>query len=329
MSSVANMVSRTDGAECWSTDPSAGPSLHDQWQAMVSETHLPWRILSVGGETGLPFHATAERRRFDDLAVVDCVCDPCSGTRGNAEIAATDGEFAVVLIIRNGTETVSQGGAEANLKTGDVVAWDSTMPAKFAVWERLTKRSLLIPSAALDEVNARAWLQAGTVLHGASPATQLLTGYLEAIRSLANLEPVAVSAARNATLELFGGAMRSEAGVPSTAMARPALRAVIERYIDRNLPHGDVGLDTIAAAHCVSRRTVNRAFSDVGQTLGEVIRARRLARARCDVVDTDLPISAIAHRWGFSDGSHFCHAFKDRYGSAPREYRQTTGVGAP
>ena len=48
---------------------------------------------------------------------------------------------------------------------------------------------------------------------------------------------------------------------------------------------------------------------------------RRLARAREDLTDSDLPVSTIAHRWGFSDPSHFTRSFKARYGSSPREYR--------
>ena len=37
-------------------------------------------------------------------------------------------------------------------------------------------------------------------------------------------------------------------------------------------------------------------------------------------VSTHL-ISSIAHRWGFSDSSHFSRTFKAHYGSSPRDYR--------
>lgn len=308
--------------ESWVIDPESRVDAYDQWQAMVSETHLPWANRSVGEAPGAPFHAEAARWRFDDLSVVDCMLDPVSGTREPEQIAATDGEYVAVLIIGAGSESVHQGGLDATLGPGDVVAWDSTVPARFVVWERLTKRSLFIPSAALEEVNGNAWLQAGAVLPAESPATQLLTGYLEAVRSLSGLQPAAVTAARNATLELFAGAMRSDLGVPTSTMARPALRAVIERYIERNLEHGDVSSRAIAAAHHVSQRTVDRVFSDVDLTLGEFVRGRRLAHARRDVVDTDLAVSTIAYRWGFSDGSHFSRNFKRRYGDAPTHYRQ-------
>jgi AraC-like DNA-binding protein len=51
------------------------------------------------------------------------------------------------------------------------------------------------------------------------------------------------------------------------------------------------------------------------------VRARRLARAREDLTDSDRPISVIAHRWGFSDTGHFSRSFKAHYGSSPTDYR--------
>ena len=48
-------------------------------------------------------------------------------------------------------------------------------------------------------------------------------------------------------------------------------------------------------------RTVNRVFNATGQTVGEVIRVRRLARAREDLTEATALSPSIAHRWGFSD----------------------------
>lgn len=292
------------------------------WQHMLSETHLPWTV-SVPDRADAPvFEAWVRRWWIDDLALVDCECGPCSGTRQRRQLAGTEGEFVVVLITRAGRETVSQGTVEAELKPGDAVAWDSTKPARFAVWEPLSKRSLLIPRAALDEVSGRTWLTGGVMLNGLSPATRLLTTYLDSLsQALPDLNPSAISAARNATLELLIGALRTEGDVPSTAQARPALRAAMDRYIEQHLLDETVTLASIAHAHGVSTRTVNRVFNATGQTVSEVVRVRRLARARDELTKGDQPISAIAHRWGFSDTSHFSRTFKAHYGSSPTDYR--------
>src|SRR5690606_9609668 len=288
-------VAGVRGAEFWRTSGRGG-EVADEWRAMLSATHLPWAV-SIGPPDGR-FTAWVRRWWIDDLALVDCGCGPCSGTRTRRELAATDGAFVVVLITLAGRETVVQNAAEVALRPGDAVAWDSTRPARFAVSEPLAKRSLLIPRAALEEVFGPARVPGGVELDGRNPATRLLTSYLDTLRAtLPELDQRAISAARNATLELFAGALRAGTDAPTTTTARPALRAQMERYIDGHLLDALTPAET-ASVHGVSVRTVNRIFNATGQTVGEVIRVRRLARAREELSATDRAISSIAHRWG-------------------------------
>jgi AraC-like DNA-binding protein len=320
--------------EFWATGSRAGDDRVGTWQQMLSATHLPWSVSVPDASDEPVFEAWVRRWWIDDLALVDCECGPCSGTRQRRHLADTDGEFVVVLITRAGSETVTQGDVEAALTAGDAVAWDSTKPARFAVWEPLSKRSLLIPRAALDEVGGRTWMSNGVTLNGLAPATRLLTSYLDSLsQALPDLNPSAVSAARNATLELFMGALRTDGDVPSTSTARPALRAAMDRFIERHLLDDAVTPAAIASAHGVSTRTVNRVFNATGQTVGEVVRVRRLARARDDLTKSDRPIAVIAHRWGFADTSHFSRTFKAHYGASPTDYRSNARLpgagGAP
>lgn len=313
--------------ELFSISP-ADPDSADAWERMLSATHLPWSVAPPPRE----FRATARRTRVDDLALVDCTCSPCSGRRSRRQIAGTDGEFVVVLMTLAGRETVCQDAAERCLRPGDAVAWVSPRPATFTVWELLTKRSLVIPRAALEEVGGRSLARGAAVLDGSRPATRLLTSYLATLAdTVTELDRGAVRAARNATLELVAGALRSDTGLPGTDAVRPALRARMDRWIDRNLLAG-VSPQEIAAAHGVSVRTVHRVYSADGRSVCEVVRVRRLARARTELADTDRPVSAIAHRWGFSDTSHFSRSFKAAYGVPPsiwREWARDTQVQGP
>ena len=73
---------------------------------------------------------------------------------------------------------------------------------------------------------------------------------------------------------------------------------------------------------------------DVASQWQQIVRVRRLARAREELTETAQPVSVIAHRWGFSDTSHFSRSFKAHYGSSPTDYRNAvqaarTRGGAP
>lgn len=322
--------------EFWSTGLVAEADRAHCWQEMLSATHLPWSVTLAGREEGAQaFQAGIRRWWIDDLALVDCKCGPCSGSRRHRQLADTEGEYIVALMTLAGRETVGQGGVEANLVAGDVVTWDSRLPARFRVWDLLTKRSLVIPRAALDEVTPRRWFTGTVRLPATSPATRLLTGYLERLHEvLPELDRPAIVTARNATLELLQGALRSERDVPATSTAWPALRVAMDRFIEQHLFDDTITPAALALAHGVSTRTVNRIFSATGQTVSDVIRMRRLARARAEVAESDRSITEIAHRWGFADTSHFSRSFKAHYGISPTDYRcsdRASGhrVGAP
>lgn len=319
-------------SEEFTIDASRKAKSHDsdlaQWEQLLSKTHLPWSVaFDERAPNTKPFGASVTRRWIDDLALVDCECGPCSGTRQRKQISATDDEFLVVLINRAGRETVSQEGVAVQLTPGDAVSWDSTLPARFTVWEQLSKRSLVIPRSALEEMGGNGWARSGILLRGDAPSTQLLTGYLDTLsRSLPNLSATAIAAARNATLELLIGAMRPDSDATlssssSSSSSGPVLRDAMYRFIGKHLLDESLSPSFIASAHGVSVRTVNRIFSASGQTVTDTVRARRLARARAELTETDRSIAAIASRWGFADGSHFSRTFKAHYGTSPTDFR--------
>jgi AraC-like DNA-binding protein len=318
------------GAELWATDPGVAQDVTAQWEQMLAEAYGPWTVAIPELHRRNGFQGWLRRRRIDDLALVEGRCGPCSGTRTRHQLADVDGEFIVVMIVGAGVETISQHHMEATMTPGDVMAWDSTQWNRFTVRESLSKRHMVIPWTALDEVGGRAWMSDGVKLDPSAPATRLLTTYLDTLAQvLPGLDAPAVSAARTAALGLLVGALRADSDACSAEMVRPALRASIERYIERHLLGGTVTPAAIASAHWVSIRTVNRVFSATGQTVGEVVRARRLARAREELTESDQSVSVIAHRWGFSDTSHFSRCFKAHYGSSPTDYRNASHLDGP
>ena len=86
-----------------------------------------------------------------------------------------------------------------------------------------------------------------------------------------------------------------------------------------------------AAQAChMARRTFCRYFqAAMGIGFAEFALRSRLALAARDLRHTSLPMKLIADRFGFTDASHFHHAFAAHYGITPARYRGSTPTSLP
>ena len=109
-------------------------------------------------------------------------------------------------------------------------------------------------------------------------------------------------------------------------MAPHKLRQAIS-LIDHHLSdeeEGRVALRTVARAVSMSYFHFSRAFKQsMGMTATGYIAERRIARAKKMLEETELPISEIALRSGFSSQSHFTTAFRRLAGATPKAFRAT------
>ena len=107
-------------------------------------------------------------------------------------------------------------------------------------------------------------------------------------------------------------------------MAPHKLRKAIA-LIDHHLSdeeEGRVALRTVARDVRLSYFHFSRAFKQaMGMTATNYIAERRIERAKKMLEETELPISEIALRSGFSSQSHFTTAFRRLAGATPKAFR--------
>jgi AraC family transcriptional regulator, positive regulator of tynA and feaB len=191
--------------------------------------------------------------------------------------------------------------------------------------EGLRKRTLAIPFSLFNASYIDRYVRDGHAFEESRPVVGLLRSFLTQVwPRIRDMDKVELEATSNSVLALVLG-MRAADTVAEDSDLLPALHAQIGRWIDERLPFGPIQVADAAAAHHVSTRTVQRAFAADGVTFGATLRGRRLERARQDLVHTVLPISEIAHRWGYFDTSHLGREFRRQLDCSPQDYREVHG----
>lgn len=84
----------------------------------------------------------------------------------------------------------------------------------------------------------------------------------------------------------------------------------------------DLALDDIARRVASSRRQLQRAYAEIGQTtFREHLAAVRMQRAAEMLEHPGLTVREVAHRVGYRQPAQFAKAFRRHHGVAPSDYR--------
>jgi AraC-like DNA-binding protein len=90
----------------------------------------------------------------------------------------------------------------------------------------------------------------------------------------------------------------------------------------------DLSLDDIARRVASSRRQLQRAYAEIGNTtFREHLTAVRMERAAEMLRNRGLTVREIAHRVGYRQPAQFAKAFRRHHGEAPSSFRRARRPG--
>jgi AraC-like DNA-binding protein len=121
----------------------------------------------------------------------------------------------------------------------------------------------------------------------------------------------------------FAERLSSDGTIP-TASGRNELLLRIHAFIETSLSEPYLDVASVAAAHHISVRQLQKLFEGEGRTVTQWIRDRRIEHCRRDLTDircADTPVGSIAARWGLVNAAYFSRRFKAVHGMTPTEYR--------
>lgn len=117
--------------------------------------------------------------------------------------------------------------------------------------------------------------------------------------------------------------MLSEAKRPATAARRRALFLEATAIIDSEYDIR-VSLDDVAHRVATSRRQLQRAFAEAGETsFRSYLQRVRMDRAAELLRSGDAPVNAVASAVGYRQAAQFAKAFRRHHGAPPSSFRET------
>ncbi|MBZ3663966.1 AraC-like ligand-binding domain-containing protein [Pseudomonas monteilii] len=225
----------------------------------------------------------------------------------------------------DGHGEIEQHTRKASLTAGNLFLYDATQPFRFSLGG--TENHLIrIPRPLLAQRLPRIGEITALVLDEARPGVIPLRQMIgQAASSVALLEGEGISQRySNTIIDLL--VLSLELQDLKTTHQELDLYGRMMSYIQQHLTEPELSIETIAVAHHVSTRTVTRAFarhqkSPVAEIWKERLNASRAA-IECGQVRS---VSQAALEFGFTDFSHFSHAFRKAFGVAPRTLLRGSG----
>lgn len=244
-------------------------------------------------------------------------------------IRRSDPDGYRLVFNRHNTGALTHNGNNATLSPGDLTLIDTSLPFEWRIpggdyWHAVRIQRELLP---LPHHTVRTII--GARLCGKTGIGALLTTLVtKAAQDIDHYRPTDAIRVSTTLLDLLGGLLvhelEADTALPPGSHQRVLFRR-IQVFIQQRLGDPALTPETIAAAHCISVRTLHRLFQSHDDTVAGWIRTQRLDRCRQELTNPLLDeqtVQTIAARWGFTAAAHFTRAFRAAYGLSPQEYRR-------
>jgi AraC-like DNA-binding protein len=249
--------------------------------------------------------------------------------RTTTAVRRAPGDLVKACIQVRGRATVHQDGREVVLDPGQLAVYDTGRPYALRLegtWRcvvvALPRETLAMPSGELGKAMSRAYPAAD------GPGLVLAEFASSAVERVGKTSLAAAARLGEAATSLLAGTLADD-GDLAAGDAAGDLREHVIAYVRAHLGDPRLSRGSLAAAHHMSPRTLDRLFAGQPWTVSEYIRNERLQAAHRDLQDPRLAhrsVAALAARWCFIDAAHFSRLFRQHFGYPPSQARPYPGL---
>ena len=303
-------------------------SSFDAWEQQICRTFVPLRARHPERDSA-PFRGGVNSASLGAVTLAEVSASHAVVERTPRLIRQDDPELYKFGLQSSGTSVIEQDGRQARLLPGDFAIYDTSRPYRIACSDDYRMTIAMFPREVVRLPQSHLASLTAVRLAGESGLAALLAPLMRGLsQEMASTGGVIAAHLGDAVVDLVTAAFAQQFAVTlpvDSSSAQQALVSQVYRFIDQNLGNPELTSRSIAAAHFVSLRQLQKVFETEGESVTSIIRSRRLDRCRRDMADPRLlgdTIAAIGARWGFADAAHFSRLFRSTFGCSPREYRQ-------
>lgn len=316
---------RRHDVKVWDTQYATQNRANNFFREGMSTAFMPW---SVYIEPMRDFEGRIECISLEAGSIGRLSMTPAERARTFTEISNSPRDCIYANFVLSGEVEVEQAGIKQTARPGDLILYDSTIPSvvrekpteKFECLQLMFDKSLLGDRAPAARNVA---IRRNRLIFPVANGLRYLSDNLLALpcpviasvfEALAKMMPIAILQAR-----------QSNSHGQDIKCGTAHFREITD-HIYRNIRSNELSPSTTSQAVSISKRYLHKIFSASGTTFNTYVVAARLeeiARLLRCAERGDIPISALAHEFGFKDLTTFNRAFRKRFGCTPREYRSS------
>ena len=299
------------------------------WGQACGQIFFPMAVLASGGDLA---SSRIERYALGPVKLYRLASDHGRVQRTEAGIRAHDPETLLVATAVRGRCLIEQAGRQSVFSPGDFSSWDSSRPFRATHFDPFELLLLTMPRVLLGVRADAIRRQTAGRVPSDSPLGSVLGLLTRRIwQAFATEGPPANQVdLADAVIALVRAVHTADPMSTDSiqALSGTTFMENVKAYIDEHLGDPSLGLESVARAHYVSTRYVQKLFAADGVPVSEWIRNRRLEACRRDLVDPACAretIAEIAGRWALSNPAHFSRIFRETFGCTPSEFRAHGG----
>jgi AraC family transcriptional regulator, positive regulator of tynA and feaB len=312
--------------QAWSTRGLPASHKLAYWNALSSESIA---AMEVTARDPRAFEGEMLRASVGPLTVIDVRSAAVRLAHTHAHVRRLDSPSYLLLAPLQGRMQLSMDhGATVNVESGELCLLDHARTYQVEHGDGMRTLCVDIPRGTLEALLPAPQCAVGVRLSPRRGAVRMLAGVLRELGG--ELQPGAQASFTPAFAQgLLGFIAEAYATdpdcIPDSALTVRA--AALRASIDARLAEPDLAPADIARVACISERRLRALLAADGEGFAAFVLRRRLERCADWLRHPqwhNLSITQIAFRAGFNNATHFGHAFRQRYGVTPRDWRNVT-----